>query len=77
MISFTAFSDELQKIAGLGDRLFGMGKRLGLLETDAQAAMRTVRKVQKSLPGATPQGQLHQMKLQRQLAELKKARGLP
>lgn len=78
MIDFYAFSDELVKISGIGDRLLNAGKKLGLLETDAQSAMRTVRKVQKSLPGPSSQAQnqLKQMKLQRQLDEMKRARGL-
>lgn len=87
MISFAAFSDELQKIAGFRDRLFNIGRKLGLVESDAQSAMRTVRKIQKSIPTATPMGtpmvagvspqaQLQRLKLQRQLAEMKRARGL-
>ena len=78
MISFSSFSDELVKIAGLREGLIGVGKKLKLLETPAEAAMRTVRKVQKEVPGpsASAVEQLKKMKLQRQLAEMKKARGL-
>jgi hypothetical protein len=77
-ISSVAFADEFVKIAGLGKRLVSLGRKSGLLETDADAAMRLVRKTKKDVPGASPQAhaQLKKMKLQRQLAEMKKARGL-
>lgn len=93
MIDFYAFSDEMQKIAmgqpvgGLRNKLFGFGKKLGLVETEADAAKRTVGKIMKSVPTATPggqpmvagttaQAQLNKMKLQRQLDEMKRAKGL-
>lgn len=77
-ISTEAFYDEFVKIAGFKGRLLGAGKKMGLLETPAEAGMRVVRKAQKEVkgPSAAAKKQLHQMKLQRQLAEMKKARGL-
>jgi len=77
-ISTEAFHDEFVKIASLKEKLMAAGKKLKLLETPAEAGMRVVRKTQKEFkgPSEAAKKQLHQMKLQRQLVELKKARGL-
>jgi len=73
-----AFFDEAVKIASLRRKLIAAGKKTGLLEDVADAAVRDVRKIKKTLPGPSPAAvaELKQMKLQKQLAEMKKARGL-
>jgi hypothetical protein len=89
MIYAQSFADELQKIAAssVRSKLFGLGRKLGLVETETDAAKRTIGKVMRSLPkatpagsavsaGAAPQAQLQRMKLQRQLEAMKRERGL-
>lgn len=73
-----AFFDEAVKIASLKKKLVAGAKKLGLVEDVADAAVRTVRKESKNIPGPSPEAisQLKQMKLQRQLDAMKAARGL-
>lgn len=82
MISSAAFGNELEKIAiRRGSTLGRVGQRLGLLEDPIEAAakrgMKTVREAYESTkPSAAIAKQLKTMKLKRQLAEMKRARGL-
>lgn len=72
LYSIDAFFDETAKIASLKQKAIDLAKRTGLLEETHAPALRTLRKIKKDVPGPSKK-----TKLQLQLMQMKKERGLP